>query len=442
MLQMLLLLMGLLQAASLARSLWTPGGSPIGHFGLVLATSNLVMLVGCFSLLRCGYFKLAAHLFIAGTVVLLAVGHAHWGLEAQLRYQVTQTYPVLIAGLLLNRKALWLAVAGLCMVVALGALRDVSAGLFINPEMCALDSASRSWFVLLVIALILDRAVSAFHGGFEKAVRRGDDLERIRDLLQVEMRERERAREQLIHAQKVEAVGRLASGVAHDFGNLLSLILGYARVGSRSDDPDALKKALAGVDVAARRANAVSQKLLSFSRQDDTRMELFDAAEALQQMQPMLRQLFDPTVDLALDAHTQLPEIRFDRTQFELVVLNIAANANHAMPDGGCFRLSVRADVEASCVEIDFSDTGVGIGQEIQQRIFEPFFTTKPRGEGTGLGLAVAKDLLIRAGGNLTVRSSIGVGTTFCMTLPLQQHGNPRLHEVAAPAPYLGLPQP
>lgn len=420
MLQMVLIFMGLLQLVSVLRSLLTHGGTPIGTLGIVLAGLNTALVWGCFVLLRRGHFKVAAHLFIAGTLALLAVGHAHWGLDLQLRFQVTQVYPVLIAGLLLNRKTLWWSVAALCVVVAVGAWRDVTVRYFVSMSVQqALDDVWRSWFALLVIAAILDRAVTAFRDSLDDAIRRGNELARTRDLLQMEMRERERAREQLIHAQKVEAVGRLASGVAHDFGNLLSLILGYAGKGRRSDDPETLKQALAGVDSAARRANAVSQKLLSFSRQDDTRLGWFEPAEALQHMKPMLRQLFDPAIALELDLAAQTPGIGFDRAQFELVVLNIAANANHAMPDGGNFRLSLQADAEAAQVVIEFSDTGAGMGPEVQARIFEPFFTTKPVGEGTGLGLAVAKDLVERAGGSLTVRSAVGAGTTFRMALPM-----------------------
>jgi signal transduction histidine kinase len=421
MLQVVLAFMGVLQPLSLLWARLGTGTFAGGSFALTLAALNTLLAWVCFLLVRRGRYAPAAHAFIAGTLLLLGIVYARWGLDLQLRFQVSQVYPVLIAGLLLHRRALWWSLAALCLVVLLGAWRDVSALGFDALAMDrAIDNTWRSLFALLVIAVILDRAVTAFRESLEAANRRGNELARMRDLLQLEMQARERSREQLIHAQKVEAVGRLASGVAHDFGNLLSLILGYAGKGRRSDDPDTLKQALAGVDSAARRANAVSQKLLSFSRQDDTRLECFDPAQALQEMKPMLRQLFDAAIGLELELPADPLVIRFDRTQFELVVLNLAANANHAMPVGGSFRVCLQADAEAEQVVIAFSDTGTGMAPDIQARIFEPFFTTKPVGQGTGLGLAVARDLVEQAGGSLTVRSAPGAGTTFRIAVPRQ----------------------
>lgn len=423
-LQVVLLAMAVLQVSVLVRSIMLSANVLIGGAGQAQAVLNTVFTLGCLVLLRRGFFRLSASVFIAGTVGLLAIGHAQWGLDAYRGHQLALVPPLLIAGLLLSRRALWLSFGGLALVVALGGWRDVAAGHFLLSDSRALDSVLRAWFALLLMALILDRVVSTFQGRLDSAVRRGDELARTRDLLQLEMRERERAREQLIHAQKVEAVGRLASGVAHDFGNLLALIQGYSRKGARSDDPDTLKEALSGVDAAARRASAVSQKLLSFSRQDQTRLEVFDPADALLQMQPMLRQLFDPGIELVVEAQPSAQMVCFDRAQFELVVLNIAANADHAMAEEGCFRLSLQVDAVRMQAEILFSDTGSGMTPEVQAHIFEPFFTTKPPGEGTGLGLAVTHDLIEQAGGALDVRSDVGLGTTFRMMLPLVRIGS------------------
>jgi len=221
----------------------------------------------------------------------------------------------------------------------------------------------------------------------------------------------------LIHAQKVEAVGRLASGVAHDFGNLLTLILGYAGRGRRTDEPAALKQALAGVESAARRATLVTHKLLTFSRQDETTPTVFEAGDALRELQPMLRQLFNPQVDVRLSLREPLPPVRLDRTQFELMTLNIAANAQHAMPEGGRFELEAEA-IDPARIAIVFRDTGAGMGPEVQARVFEPFFTTKPAGEGTGLGLSVVRDLVQRAGGTIGVQSALGEGTVIRVELP------------------------
>jgi signal transduction histidine kinase len=270
--------------------------------------------------------------------------------------------------------------------------------------------------MFLMIAVVMDRSSAALRESLKEANARGAALAESNRLLQEEMREREHTQERLIHAQKMEAAGRLASGVAHDFGNLLGLIQGYVQTGKRSASLEQALQSLAGVESAAKRAAAVSGKLLSFSRQDQTRPEVFGAAAALTQMQPMLRQLFDPTVTLTYPDAPSAQRIRFDRTQFELMVLNLAANAQHAMPEGGLF--AMHAPHADGPVVLLFRDTGPGIPPEVQARIFDPFFTTKPAGQGTGLGLAVVKDLVEAAGGRVEVDSGPESGTTLRLEFP------------------------
>jgi signal transduction histidine kinase len=232
------------------------------------------------------------------------------------------------------------------------------------------------------------------------------------------MAEREKIQAQLVHAQKVEVVGRLASGVAHDFNHLLGLILGYAAKGRHVDDSAELKNALAGVEAAGRRATAVTHKLLNFSRHEMTHIERFDAGDALRDLQPMLRQLFDPRVRLVCELTEKPAPVAFDRAQLDLVVLNIAANANHAMPEGGRFELALRTSDAGSQVEIELRDSGHGMDDEVRNRLFEPFFTTKPSGQGSGLGLSVAHNLIASAGGSVAVESAVGKGSTFRIRLP------------------------
>jgi signal transduction histidine kinase len=132
----------------------------------------------------------------------------------------------------------------------------------------------------------------------------------------------------------------------------------------------------------------------------------------------MLRQLFDPAVMLTFPEAPSAQRIRFDRTQFELLVLNLAANAQYAMPDGGLF--AMQAPHAEGPVVLLFRDTGPGIPPEVQARIFDPFFTTKPAGQGTGLGLAVVKDLVEAAGGRVQVKSGAETGTTLRLEFPRQ----------------------
>ena len=301
---------------------------------------------------------------------------------------------------------------------AAGTLTDIDAGKLGHPMDLAFDGLA-SIFIFLFIAIVVDRSVTALRESLRTVTERSEELAAANAQLRVEIEERERVKEQLIHAQKVEAVGRLAAGVAHDFNHLLTLILGYASRGPREDDAGKLKVALAGVDSAARRAAAVTHKLLNFSRDDARCVEVFDAGQVLTDMQSTLRQLFDPAIRLVFDLDKIPMPVRLDRAQFELVVLNIAANANQAMPDGGEFTLVSWVISDSSDVQIAFSDSGHGMSADVQRRVFEPFFTTRPAGQGTGIGMAVAASVIAEAGGSVSVDSVSGSGTVFRIRLPL-----------------------
>ena len=418
MLQSVLVFVGLYQMASML-AVWWRVGAAIDPVAVSLAGFNTLAMAGCFVWLRRGAFLWAARLFVVVSLALLTVGYARLGLEAQLRSQLAQLLPVLIGGLLLSRRALWGTVAWLVLVVALGAWRD-AAGMFFLPAMWPriLEVALGNLVGFVVVALVLDQSVAALRDSLALARKRGNDLARSRDRLQLEMQEKERSRDQLVHAQKMESVGRLASGVAHDFNHLLSLIMGYAARGRRSDDPEQLKAALQGADAAARRAAAVTRKLLDFSRQEATRLEVFEPAETIAGMRPMLDQLFGPDVQVRLHLHDAPCPVRFDRAQLELIVLNLAANAQQAMPEGGQFELAL-APQPGAMLEIVARDNGHGMSEDVRTRCLEPFFTTKPSGQGTGLGLAVSANLIAAAGGALLVESAPGRGSVFRLRLPL-----------------------
>ncbi|MGN7830992.1 sensor histidine kinase [Pseudoxanthomonas sp. 22568] len=388
---------------------WRPGEIASMVFSLAVSAAA----GASFWLIRRGRFAAASYLLLAVFAVTVVPSYLSTGFDAQVYEQPILVIWMAIAGLVVGRRALWVMFACIAVAFCGGMWLEIARDGEVYNRL--VDLAAR-FAMFLMIAVVLDRSSVALRESLREANQRGNALAESNRLLEQEARERERAQEQLIHAQKVEAVGRLASGVAHDFGNLLSLILGYAGRGKRQDDPAALKEALAGVESAARRATLVTHKLLAFARQDETHLQTFDAGESLRELRPMLRQLFDPTVDVRLDVAEGLQPIRFDRTQFELMVLNIAANANHAMPGGGVFE--VTADTGASGVAIGFRDTGTGMTPEVQARAFDPFFTTKPAGEGTGLGLSVARDLIQRAGGRIGVDSTVGAGTVIRIELP------------------------
>jgi signal transduction histidine kinase len=264
-----------------------------------------------------------------------------------------------------------------------------------------------------MIAVVLDRSSVALRESLREARARGDALDVANRRLTEEMAERERTFAQLVQAQKMEAVGRLASGVAHDFGNVLAVAGGYVRSGLRAGDAAHMRESLVGVDSAVNRANLLTRRLLSLARAEDGVEEWFDPGEALKALVPMIRQLMGPDVKVDVVLGADLPALFFDRMQFDLMVLNVAANADHAMPGGGRFLLRARRDGDR--LVLDLADTGAGMAGDVLAHAFEPFFTTKPRGQGSGLGLSVVRDLVQRAGGSVNAESQAGVGTTISL---------------------------
>ena len=243
---------------------------------------------------------------------------------------------------------------------------------------------------------------------------------------------------QLRHAQKMEALGRLAGGIAHDFNNVLMGILGYAEmVAADSRESKVDQRDAEQVVVATRRAIDLARRLTAFARREAARTEIFDVGELVDEVVPLLRRLAPESIGI----ETRLAPnqfVRADRSELEQALMNLAVNAIDAMPKGG--RLSVdvepiELDAEHAAshtgetpgrhVMIAVSDTGQGMDEATRARIFEPFYTTKPIGEGTGLGLAMVFGAVERAGGRVWVYSELGRGTTFKVYLPVGGEPDP-----------------
>ncbi|CAN5174518.1 hypothetical protein BH23VER1_BH23VER1_09660 [soil metagenome] len=233
---------------------------------------------------------------------------------------------------------------------------------------------------------------------------------------------------ELTQAQKMEAVGQLAGGIAHDFNNLLTGISGNLAVARlRQGIPvREIDAHLAAAESASRRAARVVGELLGFSRQNPHRYAVGDANAVVTRLVDLFRHSTDAGLDIVLRLEADLWPARLDGIHIEQVILNMCVNARDAMEEGDRIVISthnsrVRRDAttpECDAVEIRVSDTGCGMAEEVRQRIFDPFFTTKPQGEGTGLGLSMAHDLIEQHGGWISCDSYPGEGTTFRVFLP------------------------
>ncbi len=256
----------------------------------------------------------------------------------------------------------------------------------------------------------------------------------LRDLSEIEKIEEQKAaiEAQLQQATKLESIGRLAGGVAHDFNNILNVINGYAELGLLDVSPeDPLHDKLKGIIAAGKRASDLTQQLLAFSRKQIIRREAVDFHSLITDMESMIRRILGEDIEVSVRTSSDLWHAMADRSQLEQIIMNLAVNARDAMPSGG--RLSIEAsnvvvDEEYSrmhyniptgrYVSIKISDTGEGMDSKVRERIFEPFFTTKEQGKGTGLGLATVYGIVKQNGGAIMVYSEPGQGTTFKIVLP------------------------
>ena len=311
-----------------------------------------------------------------------------------------------------------------------------------------LDKEGVARFLLGISLDITDRHEA------EEALRRVQDelerrvIERTRELsltvarLEKEISDREKAEsalqkseDQLRHAQKMDAVGRLAGGVAHDFNNMLSVILGHTElVLSRLDQDHELYESLDTVRQAALRSAGLTQQLLAFSRQQVVSPRYVDLRVLVREFEKMLERVIGDDITLRIIQPDEPCPVCVDPVQMEQVILNLAINARDAMPNGGQLWIQTRlttlepeyvfAHPEAKLgrhVELSVKDEGTGMDTDTQRRIFEPFFTTKAEGRGTGLGLSTVYGIVHQSGGSLLVESALDKGSTFRVFIPVAQ---------------------
>ncbi len=237
---------------------------------------------------------------------------------------------------------------------------------------------------------------------------------------------------QFAQGQKLQAIGQLAGGVAHDFNNVLTAIIGFSDLLLQSHRPsDPSFRDIMNIRQSAQRAAGLVRQLLAFSRRQTLRPTSLDVNDVLADLSVMLDRLLGERVTLKIAYGRDIARVMADLSQLEQVVINLAVNARDAMPGGGTLSIATRTlssqearaldpdgAVKGEAVLIEVADTGCGIAPDIIDRIFDPFFTTKEIGEGTGLGLSTVYGIVKQTGGSLSVSSTVGRGTTFSILLP------------------------
>ncbi len=252
-------------------------------------------------------------------------------------------------------------------------------------------------------------------------------------VIQRDVSQLRRLEQDLFQSQKMEAVGRLAGGVAHDFNNILAVILSFSDlILDKTPEGDSNRKFISEIRKAAERAADLTQQLLSFSRRNNNlKPEVLDAVKVTRDMQRILRRLVPEDIAFNLRFVETPVYININRSSLEQILINFTTNARDAMPDGGQMELTINSCGPEQSSELlpeymepkpymllTFQDNGMGIDAETQKRIFEPFFTTKEQGKGTGLGLATVYGIVKQANGHIEVASETGKGTRFNIYLP------------------------
>lgn len=378
----------------------------------------LTALVGVIAIRR-GYLQEAVQAFIVVVLAGLLVGYLSLGFEKHMVDQTSQMLVLVVTGLVIGRRALWGVFLALMLIFIAGFFVDAATSER-GPRTGALPFhfLPSVAFAYFVVTLVLDRCITALRHSLLEARQK-------QALLQEELAVRAQMQAQLEHAQKMDIAGRMASGVAHDFSNILSVIIGVSRERHRIDDPDStdrmhaleLARALDCIERTAERGASLARKLLDLGRSDRPHPVDFNLSEDLHALRPLLKQMLGPDVRIRADSLPSQVWVRADRAQLELAVLNLASNARDAMPNGGTFEIFAMHN--GASVTLCFRDDGQGMPEEVATKAFDPFFTTKPAGSGSGLGLSMTKSFAASAGGSVQLISSPDSGTTVSIRLPV-----------------------
>ena len=283
-----------------------------------------------------------------------------------------------------------------------------------RPQFALINSEIRREVLIFVVALIAIASATWFAG------RMADRAEQMRF----------KAEEDMMKAQKLEAVGQLSAGVAHDFNNLLAAIQGCVEIIRIKGVEKTVDEELDRIEGVVHHASVLTQKLLTFSRRQRVDPIFMDLTNAVSELLPILHRLTRSDISLSFDGNEPV-HIIMDPGNVEQIVTNLVINAQDAMPDGGAIHISVSMrDDEGQALDLavlKIRDEGEGIPKEIIDKVFDPFFTTKEPGKGTGLGLSTVHGIVAQAGGDLQIDSAPDTGTEFTILLPLAKKIHTRI---------------
>ena len=293
-----------------------------------------------------------------------------------------------------------------------------------------------------LFVVVLGQAQASLRRANIELEARAEELSDANRELQIQMEERERAEEALRQSQKMEAIGQLTGGVAHDFNNILMVASSGLDLLDRTNDPDRRQTLKDGIRQAVDRGASLTRQLLAISRRTALQPQVIDLKGQIEGMRVLLDRSLREDISVTLDLDEGLWAVEVDPSQLEVALLNIAVNARDAMPNGGLISLQGRnleglsdGELEGDYVRLSIIDEGQGMPRETLRRIFEPFFTTKGVGKGTGLGLAQVYGFTRASGGDVRVDSEPGRGTTVSLYLP-------RTAKSPAPASLPDQPKP
>jgi signal transduction histidine kinase/CheY-like chemotaxis protein len=373
---------------------------------------------------------LAGHVFFA-IARIAPLARPHEGKPALLLATIGMTLVFFLLNSGLTALAVWLENGGSAWQVWSRDALHLAINYYAAASLATLAAANASGLDVQVVGLVVPLFILSYVA-YKEAASRLDEAKRHVEEVERLYEEARKRDDKLRQAQKLEAIGRLAGGVAHDFNNILTAILGYGElVLAQCDASDPRHEDVNEILKAAARAASLTRQLLAFSRREVMVPQVLALDSVIAGMEQMLRRLIGEDIRVTRTTDGTVALVRADSGQIERVLLNLAVNARDAMPTGGSMEIAVAAaTVDAAFasrhpllapgpyVRLSVADTGCGMTEEVRAHMFEPFFTTKEEGHGTGLGLATVYGIVEQSGGAIEVDSEEGRGTTFHVYLP------------------------